>query len=67
MDDLRNDWERLVDRAAAVSSMAVELSAISASELPGLLRYLDSAPRLPFLFVSVHAPSKGLNGVNRPT
>lgn len=62
MTDLRNDWERLVGEAAAVSSMAVELSAVSASELPGLLTYLQSAPRLPFLFVSVHAPSKGLNG-----
>lgn len=62
MADLRNDWEQLVERAAAVSSIAVELSAVSASELPGLLRYLCSAPRLPFLFVSVHAPSKGLNG-----
>jgi hypothetical protein len=62
MADLRNDWVRLVDHAAGVSSMAIELSAISASELPGLLSYLGSAPRLPFLFVSVHAPSKGLNG-----
>jgi hypothetical protein len=59
MTDYRDDWERLVDEAAAVSSMAVELSAMSARELPGLLRYLGSAPRLPFLFVSVHAPSKG--------
>ena len=62
MTDLRNDWNRLVDHAAAVSSIAIELSAVSASELPGLLRYLGSAPRLPFLFISVHAPSKGLNG-----
>lgn len=62
MADLRNDWNRLVDHAASVSSIAIELSAISASELPGLLRYLGSAPRLPFLFISVHAPSKGLNG-----
>lgn len=62
MADLRSDWNRLVDHAAAVASMAIELSAISASELPGLLEYLGSAPRLPFLFVSVHAPSKGLNG-----
>lgn len=65
MADLRNDWDRLVDRAAAVSSMAVELSAVSASELPGLLEYLAAAPRLPFLFVSVHAPSKGLSGDER--
>jgi len=62
MAQMRNDWERLVDHAATVSSIAIELSAVSASELPGLLGYLDSAPRLPFLFVSVHAPSKGLNG-----
>jgi hypothetical protein len=65
MTDLRNDWDRLVDQAAAVSSIAVELSAVSASELPGLVSYLVSAPRLPFLFVSVHAPSKGLNGDER--
>jgi hypothetical protein len=65
MVDHRNDWERLVDEAAAISSMAIELSAISASELPGLLEYLSSAPRLPFLFVSVHAPSKGLDADER--
>ena len=59
MSEYRNDWERLTDEAAAVSSMAVELSAVSAPELPGLLAYLRSAPRLPFLFMSVHAPSKG--------
>jgi hypothetical protein len=57
----RNDWDALVDEAAAVSSMAVELSALSAPELPGLLEYLRSAPRLPFLFVSVHAPSKDVD------
>jgi hypothetical protein len=59
MDEHRNNWERLVEEAAAVSSMAVEFSAVSAPELPGLLAYLGSAPRLPFLFMSVHAPSKG--------
>jgi hypothetical protein len=59
MDEHRNDWVRLVDDAAAWSSIAVELSAISADELPGLLAYLHGAPRLPFLFISVHAPSKG--------
>lgn len=59
MAKYRSDWQRLVDEAAAVSSMAVELSALSAPEFPGLLTYLHSAPRLPFLFVSVHAPSKG--------
>jgi len=60
MVDLRNQWEQLVERAAAVSSIAAELSAVSTPELPGLLAYLRGAPRLPFLFVSVHAPSKAL-------
>jgi len=62
MSDLRGDWDGLVENAAAISSMAVELSALSASELPGLLAYLEAAPRLPFLFVSVHGPSKGVGG-----
>lgn len=65
MAEHRNDWDRLVDEAASISSMAVELSAISADELPGLLDYLDSAPRLPFLFVSVHAPSKCIGSGER--
>jgi hypothetical protein len=58
MEDERGDWPRLVAQAAAVSSLAVELSAVSEPELPGLLEYLQSAPRLPFRYVSVHAPSK---------
>ena len=44
--------------AAAGSSFAVELAALSEPELPGLVRYLSDGPSLPFLFVSVHAPSK---------
>src|SRR3954452_15783997 len=59
MDEHRSDWVRLVDESAAWSSIAVELSAVSAEELPGLLDYLHGAPRLPFLFISLHAPSKG--------
>jgi hypothetical protein len=58
MEDDREDWPRLVAQAAAVSSLAVELSAISEPELPGLLDYLRDAPQLPFLYLSVHAPSK---------
>jgi hypothetical protein len=60
MIDHRDDWDRLVAEAGALSSMAVELSALSSDELPGLLAYLGSASRLPFLFVSVHAPTKNL-------
>lgn len=59
MTDLRGDWEALVERAAQTSSSAIELSALSEDELPGLVSYFASAPRLPFHFVSVHAPSKG--------
>jgi hypothetical protein len=59
MEDLRGDWEALVEVAALTSAFAVELSALSEDELPGLLEFLESAPPLPFRFVSVHAPSKG--------
>jgi hypothetical protein len=58
MHDRRGDWPGLVREAAAQSSFAVELAALSEPELPGLVRYLESGPSLPFLFVSVHAPSK---------
>lgn len=58
MDRDRGDWPTLIETAAAVSSLAVELSAISEPELEGLLSYLRQAPRLPFRYVSVHGPSK---------
>jgi hypothetical protein len=58
MQERRGDWPGLVRQAAAQSSFAVELAALGEPELPGLVRYLDGGPSLPFLFVSVHAPSK---------
>ncbi len=61
MGDLRGQWPELVDNAAVISGVAVELCALSARELPGLLEYLSAAPRLPFAYVSVHAPSKGVD------
>jgi len=57
---LRSSWPPLVAEACAVSTYAVELSALSESELPGLISYLGSKPRLPFSYISVHAPVKGL-------
>ncbi|MEA2297239.1 MAG: hypothetical protein QOF77_175 [Solirubrobacteraceae bacterium] len=57
MTDIRGDWPTLVDRAAQTSSSAIELSALSEDELPGLLAYLANAPRLPLHFVSVQAAS----------
>jgi hypothetical protein len=56
--DLRDDWLALVDEAAAVSTFAVELSALSSEELPGLLAYLRTDPAVAFRYVSVHAPAK---------
>jgi sugar phosphate isomerase/epimerase len=58
MEQDRGDWLMLVQVAAGVSSLAVEISAISEPELDGLLDYLRQAPRLPFRYVSVHGPSK---------
>ena len=60
MVDARGDWPGLVERSAATSTLAVELSALSEDELPGLIDFLGSDPSMPFHYVSVHAPSKGL-------
>jgi hypothetical protein len=54
----RGAWELLVDEALAASPFAVELTALSERELPGLVGFLAGGPELPFRFVSVHAPSK---------
>src|SRR5208282_1978180 len=59
MDESRGDWPRQVRQAWEVSPFAVELSALSEGELDGLARYLDSGPRLPFRYLSIHGPSKG--------
>jgi hypothetical protein len=58
MHEQRGDWPGLVRRAAAQAPFAVELAALSEPELPALVRYLEGRPSLPFLFTSVHAPSK---------
>jgi hypothetical protein len=63
MAGARGDWPRLVAAAEACSLEVVELSALSAHELPGLSAFLDEqAETLPFAHVSVHAPSKGWQG-----
>lgn len=58
----RGDWPRLVAAAESCSLDVVELSALSARELPGLLRFLREDGALPFGHVSVHGPSKGWDG-----
>ena len=58
----RGDWPRLTAAAETCSLDVVELSALSADELPGLVRFLDESGALPFGHVSVHGPSKGWDG-----
>lgn len=57
-DQSRGHWSELVVEACRVSTYAVELSALGADEVPGLIEYLGTKPRLPFRYVSVHAPVK---------
>lgn len=54
----RGFWPALAVDACGVSSYAVEFSALSGDELPGLAAYLQGVPALPFRYVSVHAPAK---------
>jgi hypothetical protein len=59
--EARGDWSALADAAAALSPFTAELAALSEDELPGLLAYLAGLDgSLPFHYLSVHAPSKGL-------
>lgn len=60
----RGDWRRLTAAAESCSMHVVELSALSAHELSGLLRFLRDAGAtgLPFDHVSVHGPAKGWDG-----
>lgn len=59
MQNLRGDWTAQVEEAWRVSSFAIELSALSESELPSLAGYLRQTPSLPFRYISIHGPSKG--------
>lgn len=58
----RTQWNELVDIAASVSVAAIELSALSAEELPGLSGFLATHSGLGFDYVSVHGPAKGWAG-----
>jgi len=62
MADLRGDWKRQVGAAWEVSPFAIELSALSEPELPSLSEFLASGPSLPFRYISIHGPSKQLQG-----
>jgi hypothetical protein len=58
MSDERGDWDALARRAAEESLTAVELSALSEPELPGLVDWLDGEPSLPFRWIAAHGPTK---------
>ncbi len=58
MDFRQGDWAGMVERAVEVSTFAAELSALGEDELPGLVAFLEGTPRLPFHYLSVHAPTK---------
>jgi hypothetical protein len=62
MAGARGDWPRLMAAAETCSIDVVELSALSARELPSLLAFLAEADELPFGHISVHGPSKGWDG-----
>lgn len=59
MEEDRGHWGLLLDWASSVSDQVIELSALSAPELPGLIGFLEQRPQLDFTYVSVHGPSKG--------
>lgn len=58
MQDLRGNWEGQVAKAWELSPFAIELSALSETELPSLTEYLANAQSLPFRYISIHGPSK---------
>lgn len=57
--ELRGQWDMLVRRALDVSTLAVELAALSEPEFLSLCAWLGhDGEGLPFDFISVHAPTK---------
>ncbi len=62
MGDLRGDWSRQIAVAWEVSPFAIELSALSQTELPSLAEFLGAGQSLPFRYISIHGPSKNLQG-----
>lgn len=56
----RGDWEELLEQTLAVSSFAAEFAALSEPEFGGLIEFLLQRRRLPFVYLSVHAPVKQL-------
>lgn len=55
-------WQAQAQAAAAVSPFAAELAALTLREFISLEAWLHSGPPLPFRYLSVHAPTKALDG-----
>lgn len=62
LEAIRGDWVQMVEEAEHFSLYAVELSALSQNELPSLVAFIKNSIRMPFQYLSVHGPSKGLSG-----
>lgn len=62
MADQRGNWLRQIEMAWEVSPFAIELSALSEPELPSLAEFLGVGRSLPFRYISIHGPSKNLQG-----
>jgi len=62
MAEQRGDWSQQIKMAWEVSPFAIELSALSEPELPSLASFLATGPDLPFRYISIHGPSKNLQG-----
>lgn len=62
MADERGNWLHQIELAWEVSPFAIELSALSEPELPSLAEFLGSGRSLPFRYISIHGPSKNLQG-----
>lgn len=58
LDQFRGQWEELLSRALRISTFAAEFAALSEGEFSGLRRFLEAKARLPFIYLSVHAPVK---------
>lgn len=58
MEELRGDWVAQVAEARSLSPFAVELSALSETQLGSLRGFLSANPNLPFRYLSIHGPSK---------
>jgi len=61
MDDARMDWQELIRRAHSALAEAIEISALSGSELPSLMQWAAHVDPPSFGSLAVHGPTKGID------